>query len=154
MEASNRRRLLAPATRVGLSRALAVMITCAAVAFTSAPAWADSVTATIPVGSAPWGVAITPNGSRAYVANELGSSVSVIDTATNTVIATHEGRQRNRFGSGKGSVPAGSVLHCLDRFPSVILVLVGCPVTDKLVLCVRMLALAQLCEVLCADRSG
>ena len=43
--------------------------------------------ATIPVGQFPDGVAITPDGTRAYVATELGT-VSVIDTATNTVVAT------------------------------------------------------------------
>src|SRR5256885_2255641 len=47
----------------------------------------NTVVATIPVGLAPLGVAITPDGTRAYVAN--GSNiVSVIDTATNTVVAT------------------------------------------------------------------
>ncbi|MFC9769477.1 hypothetical protein [Rhodococcus jostii] len=31
-------------------------------------------------------MAITPDGTRAYVTNGLGDSVSVIDTATNAVI--------------------------------------------------------------------
>lgn len=47
----------------------------------------NTVVATIPVGSHPFGVAITPDGTRAYVAN-FGGTVSVIDTVTNTVIAT------------------------------------------------------------------
>jgi len=47
----------------------------------------NTVVATIPVGDGPFGVAITPDGTRAYVAN-LGGTVSVIDTVTNTVIAT------------------------------------------------------------------
>ena len=34
------------------------------------------------------GVAIRPDGTRAYVANENSNSVSVIDTASNTVVAT------------------------------------------------------------------
>jgi len=38
----------------------------------------------IPVGSYPIGIGISPDGSKAYVANFLGSSVSVIDTASNT----------------------------------------------------------------------
>jgi len=33
-------------------------------------------------------VAISPNGARAYVTNAGAKSVSVIDTATNTVVAT------------------------------------------------------------------
>ena len=34
------------------------------------------------------GVAIAPNGARAYVANETAATVSVIDTATNTARLT------------------------------------------------------------------
>ncbi len=45
--------------------------------------------ATIPVGNFPTGVAFTPDGTHAYVvANNVSSSVSVIATATNTVVAT------------------------------------------------------------------
>jgi len=44
--------------------------------------------ATIPVGSGPWGVALSPDGKQLYVSNYLASSVSVIDTATSTAIAT------------------------------------------------------------------
>jgi YVTN family beta-propeller protein len=40
------------------------------------------------VGHSPVGVAITPDDSRAYVANFNGDSVSVIATATNSVVAT------------------------------------------------------------------
>ncbi|MDV6278429.1 YncE family protein, partial [Rhodococcus erythropolis] len=42
--------------------------------------------APIPVGNGPVGVAITPNGTHAYVTNTGGNAVSVIETATNTVI--------------------------------------------------------------------
>jgi YVTN family beta-propeller protein len=45
----------------------------------------------IPVGARPSGVALTPDGKRAYVTNEASpnpGSVSVIDTSSNTVIAT------------------------------------------------------------------
>jgi len=46
----------------------------------------------IAVGSRPEGVAVTPNGSKVYVANQISSAVpgtvSVIDTTTNTVIAS------------------------------------------------------------------
>lgn len=50
-----------------------------------------SVTATIPVGNNPWGVAVTPNQAYAYVSNYDGGSgktISVIDTSTNTVVDT------------------------------------------------------------------
>jgi 40-residue YVTN family beta-propeller repeat len=52
----------------------------------------NTVTATVPVGIDPNGVAVTPDGTKVYVANgNVGSdfgTVSVIDAATNTVIAT------------------------------------------------------------------
>jgi YVTN family beta-propeller protein len=48
----------------------------------------NTVTATIPVGLNPYGVAVTPDGSKVYVANAGEHTVSVISTATNTVIAT------------------------------------------------------------------
>ncbi len=48
----------------------------------------NTVVATIPVGQGPWEVAITPDGTRAYVTNAFSNTVSVIDTATNTVVAT------------------------------------------------------------------
>ena len=41
-----------------------------------------------PVGSFPFAVAITPNGAFAYVVNVGSFNVSVISTATNTVVAT------------------------------------------------------------------
>ena len=44
------------------------------------------VTATIPVGPHPLGVAVNSAGTRVYVANFAGSTVSVIDTSTNTAI--------------------------------------------------------------------
>src|SRR5262245_10962516 len=46
----------------------------------------NTVVATVPVGGAPRWVAITPDGTRAYVTNV--GAVSVIATATNTVVAT------------------------------------------------------------------
>ena len=47
-----------------------------------------SVIATVPVGSSPSAVAVTPNGRFAYVTNFFGNSVSVISAASNTVVAT------------------------------------------------------------------
>ena len=48
----------------------------------------NTVTATIPVGSGPRGVAVTPDGSTVYVTNFQDNTVSVIATASNTVTAT------------------------------------------------------------------
>jgi YVTN family beta-propeller protein len=42
----------------------------------------------IPVGSVPSGVAVTPDGKHVYVTNHGSNNVSVIDTATNAVVAT------------------------------------------------------------------
>lgn len=42
---------------------------------------------TIVVGNSPFSIALTPDGTRAYVTNSFSASVSVIDTATNTVVA-------------------------------------------------------------------
>jgi YVTN family beta-propeller protein len=48
----------------------------------------NTVTGTIPVGTAPVGVAVTPDGAFAYVTNQNSNTVSAIATATNTVTAT------------------------------------------------------------------
>jgi YVTN family beta-propeller protein len=48
----------------------------------------NTVLKDVEVGAVPIGVAITPDGARAYVANEVSGGVSVIDTTTNTVVAT------------------------------------------------------------------
>jgi YVTN family beta-propeller protein len=45
----------------------------------------NTVTATIPVGIGPLGVAMTCDGHYAYVTNLNSNNVSVIDTASNTV---------------------------------------------------------------------
>ena len=52
------------------------------------PATNIVVVPSITVGTGPLGVAITPDGKRAYVTNSDSGDVSVIDTATNMVVAT------------------------------------------------------------------
>jgi YVTN family beta-propeller protein len=47
-----------------------------------------TVTATVPVGGGPFGVALTSNGEFVYVTNILSNNVSVIRTLDNTVTAT------------------------------------------------------------------
>src|SRR5438270_9409145 len=61
------------------------------------PAAALSVTGTITVGSAPFGVAAA-GGGLLYVTNSGGSTVSIVDTATNTVSGTIA------VGSGPGEI--------------------------------------------------
>ncbi len=46
----------------------------------------NTVVATVAVGSQPLRVAVTPDGTHAYVT--IPGNVSVIDTASNTVVAT------------------------------------------------------------------
>ena len=48
----------------------------------------NTVVATVTVGNAPFGVAITPDGAFAHVTNAGSGSVSVIKTTTKTVMAT------------------------------------------------------------------
>jgi YVTN family beta-propeller protein len=48
----------------------------------------NTVVTTIPVGSSPRGVAVSPAGTRVYVTNYISNDISVIDTASNTVVAT------------------------------------------------------------------
>lgn len=48
----------------------------------------NTVTAEIQVGAGPLGIAVTPDGTRAYVANNYDNTVSVIDTRKSAVIAT------------------------------------------------------------------
>lgn len=46
---------------------------------------ANYVAARIPVGHAPKGLALSPDGKRLYVANRMGDNISVVDTATRHV---------------------------------------------------------------------
>jgi YVTN family beta-propeller protein len=67
----------------------------------------------IDVGSAPYGVAVSPDGSRVYLTNQFSNSVSAIDTATETVIATIT------VGSGPAGVaitPDGSKVYVTNQF--------------------------------------
>ena len=47
-----------------------------------------STPTTTTVGNNPYGVAVSPNGTRAYVTNQASNTVSVVNTATNAVVAT------------------------------------------------------------------
>ena len=48
----------------------------------------ETLTTSIAVGTSPFGLAVTPDGSKVFVCNRDSGTVSVIDTGTNTVIAT------------------------------------------------------------------
>src|SRR5262245_44552758 len=61
-----------------------------------------TVKATLEVGTEPYGVAITPNGTKVYVTNSCSNSVSVIDTKTQTVAKTI-----TSVGPSVGAAPRG-----------------------------------------------
>jgi YVTN family beta-propeller protein len=65
----------------------------------------NTVVATIPVGQDPNGVAITSDGTQAYVTNQSDNTASVIDTASNTVVATIPGFT---FPTGVAITPGGT----------------------------------------------
>ena len=48
----------------------------------------NTVTATITGFSNPYGICVSPDGSRVYVANVNANTISVINAATNTIINT------------------------------------------------------------------
>jgi YVTN family beta-propeller protein len=62
---------------------------------------------TIQAGFGTWGLAVSPDGTRLYATNREGMSVSVIDTATNTVI----GSVGVTFPFGISVTPDGSKLY-------------------------------------------
>ena len=59
---------------------------------------ADGAVSTISIGDHPIGVAITPDGTKAYVANNYGNTVSVINVATGAA---------STISTGIGNGPAG-----------------------------------------------
>lgn len=79
--------------RIQFSPLLALLIT-VSVNASGSKTCCSRIIATIEVGDTPAGIAITPDGSFAYVANNNndgivgGDTVSVIDLCTNTVVAT------------------------------------------------------------------
>ncbi|MGW4482113.1 cytochrome D1 domain-containing protein [Rhodococcus triatomae] len=75
-----------PARALATSAAAGLSISIALLAIPAANA--DSVIATLKVGTFPESVAITPDGTHAYVTNTSSQTVSVIDTATNAVTST------------------------------------------------------------------
>ncbi len=48
----------------------------------------NSLVTTISVGKFPFGVSVSPDGSRVYITNQNDNTVSVINTVNNTVVAT------------------------------------------------------------------
>jgi YVTN family beta-propeller protein len=80
----------------------------------------NTVTDTVPVGSFPKGITVSPDGKKVYVTNSWNDNVSVIDTAINTVTATVP---VGRFPEGIAINPTGTkvyVTNSLDDNVSII----------------------------------
>jgi YVTN family beta-propeller protein len=72
-----------------------------------------------PVSPAPYAVAFSPDGGRAYVA-ALSGNVSVIDTATDTVVATIGGLSR---ANGVAVSPNGNFIYVSDHIGNTVTVI-------------------------------
>src|ERR1019366_861999 len=83
-----------------------------------------------------------------------GDANSVPVRFADTFIAADKRGERDRFGRGKGRIPPGSVLHCLDGLALSILIFIRRSLSDKLLAGLWMLALAEFGEVLGRDRPG
>ena len=82
-----------------------------------------TVTATIPVGMSPFGEAVSPDGSKIYVANTQSNSVSVIDTATKTVTATIVFGSSPSGPSGVAFSTDGTKVYVANQFSNIVSVI-------------------------------
>jgi len=76
------------------------------------------VVGSVSIGADPYGIDVTPDGSKIYVANVEDDNVSVIDTATNKVIASLIGNSTYGIGfstpSGVAVSPDGTKVYVTD----------------------------------------
>ena len=77
----------------------------------------NTVVNTIAVGATPITVAITPNGTSAYVPNDGSNNVSVINTASNTVTATIAVQANPR---GVAITPGGAFAYVSNRMANTV----------------------------------
>jgi YVTN family beta-propeller protein len=75
---------------------------------------ANYVESRIPVGLAPKGLALSPDGSRLYVATRNDDTISVVDTAARKVVRHRARRARNAYA---GAARRALVLQRTLRFP-------------------------------------
>jgi len=73
----------------------------------------NQVIATIPVGTQPFGIAVSPKSDFVYVSNSGANTISVISTGTNTVVATYSVPYAGRLvvsADGKELYVAGATI--------------------------------------------
>src|SRR6516225_4251174 len=75
----------------------------------------NAVIGTIAGGNIHAGLAVTPDGSKVYVANYFSNTVSVIATATNTVVGVVV-LTDNTWPDGLAVTPDGSKVYVTNRF--------------------------------------
>jgi gliding motility-associated-like protein len=80
----------------------------------------NAVAATIPVGIAPWGICVTPDGGWAYVTNSMSNNVSVINTTTNKVQYTIA---VDKAPTGLAVSPDGKVVYVTNHFSGTVSVI-------------------------------
>ncbi|MCP4784013.1 MAG: beta-propeller fold lactonase family protein [Fuerstiella sp.] len=74
------------------------------------------IAARIPVGQNPYGLAMSTDGKQVFLANHLGNSVSIIDTATNQVSATIEVGSAEKMASlRRGEILFHTASICFQR---------------------------------------
>jgi YVTN family beta-propeller protein len=85
----------------------------------------NKVVATVPVGSWPQFVAVSPDGARAYVTNYYDNTVSVIDTHTNTVTNTVDLPYNNVWYSANNLAvsPNGSAVYVANQLDGTVSVI-------------------------------
>ncbi|WP_146618710.1 autotransporter domain-containing protein [Rhodoplanes elegans] len=95
-------------------------------------ATSGTVTASIAVGNSPVSVAVAPDGSKIYVASQNnGGRLTVVDTASRTVVATINGPAGNAAVSPDGTrvyvTDQGNTLYVIDATTNTILTTVALP---------------------------
>jgi YVTN family beta-propeller protein len=88
----------------------------------------NTVTANISVGMYPYGVAVTPDGTKVYVTNIISNNISVIDTATNTVATSINASAGDAFfgvavnsEGNKAYVTSGNKVDVIDTATNTII---------------------------------
>ncbi len=91
---------------------LAAVAVSAAGLLVPSTAQAADIIGTVPTGTLPWGVAITPDGETAYVSNRGSNDVTVVSLETNSVAATIPVQN---FPQGVAVSPDGSRVYVANR---------------------------------------